>query len=379
MSVSGRASVTPSIEMMPPPPSPGKYGRVTPAPDSRLEEMKMINSELLDKIQALEGSTAGASAEKKETDQRMKELKIASEFASKEASQAKIKIQSLEEELQAMQQQLEAQSLKDGSKDEAIKAAEAGAAKLKREIEIERERAAEELERSMANKRQELKKAEEKINQLQSLADEKEALVMEVSKDARYAVEAYEVKLGDANVKRFALENTVRSLEDQLVEALRRATESSSAENVKSADTAAQIDNENLKAQVAHQQKKIASLEDQIEELQVQIEKDGENTLKIIEKAKESDRRLREDIATARAEILNLREAVSKGKDRVAELEHALKDQASTLAGAQAEIESNRVDLAVSVSIAVQRITSMTDWYHALTGSREPANGARPT
>lgn len=340
-SVAGRA--TPSVELMPPPASPGKFNRTTSGADTRLEEMKKINAELLDRIADMETNAHARLGPDKETEQRMRELQIASEFASKEASTVKIQVDGLEEQVKALTAQLKASAEEQRRKDEAMRAADANLAKLKREMDMERRRGEEELERGMATKRQELRQAEEKISQLQTLADEKDALVMEVSKDARYAVEAYEIKLGDANVKRFALENTIRGLEDQVAELNRQA---STAEVSKTADTAAQIDNENLKAQVAHQQKKISSLEDQIEELQAQLEKDGENAIRIIDKAKEAERRLRQDLATAKSEIAALRESVTKGKDRIAELEHALHDQASALANAQAEIESNRVDLA---------------------------------
>lgn len=159
----------------------------------------------------------------------------------------------------------------------------------------------------------------------------------------------YEAKLIEAKSRRIDLEKTVRSLEDQLLEAQeRRQTALSPSEALKEADTAAMIDNENLKAQVAHQQKKIVSLEDQNEELQVQIEKYDEAAIKANEKARDNERRLKEEITSGRSEISNLREQVAKQKDRIAELTHALKDQGNTLASAQAEIESNRMDLAVS-------------------------------
>lgn len=160
----------------------------------------------------------------------------------------------------------------------------------------------------------------------------------------------YEAKLSEAKSRRFDLEKTVRSLEDQLLEAQERRNQAAllPAEALKEADTAAMIDNENLKAQVAHQQKKIVSLEDQNEELQVQIEKYDEAAIKANEKARDNERRLKEEIANGRSEISGLREQINKHKDRVAELAHALKDQGHTLASAQAEIESNRVDLAVS-------------------------------
>jgi chromosome segregation ATPase len=159
----------------------------------------------------------------------------------------------------------------------------------------------------------------------------------------------YEAKLSEAKGRRIDLEKAIRTLEDQLLEAQERRSQAAllPAEALKEADTAAMIDNENLKAQVAHQQKKIVSLEDQNEELQVQIEKYDEAAIKANEKSREKERQLKEEIANHRSEISSLREQIGKHKDRVAELSHALKDQGHTLASAQAEIESNRVDLAV--------------------------------
>lgn len=183
----------------------------------------------------------------------------------------------------------------------------------------------------------------------------------------------YEAKLIDAKSRRIDLEKTVRSLEDQLLEAQERRNQTglSPSEALKEADTAAMIDNENLKAQVAHQQKKIVSLEDQNEELQLQVEKCDEAAFKANEKARDNERRLKEEIASGRSEISNLREQIEKHKDRVAELTHALKDQGNTLASAQAEIESNRVDLAVSQNICLFKTMSSI----SLLGSRDDAPG----
>jgi chromosome segregation ATPase len=187
----------------------------------------------------------------------------------------------------------------------------------------------------------------------------------------------YEAKLIDAKSRRSDLEKTVRSLEEQLLEAQERRNQNalSPSEALKEADTAAMIDNENLKAQVAHQQKKIVSLEDQNEELQVQIEKYDEAAIKANEKARDNERRLKEEITSGRSEISNLREQVAKQKDRIAELTHALKDQGNTLASAQAEIESNRVDLAVS-EFMILVWTMLTFFIHAGFGdnARGPDN-----
>jgi len=170
-----------------------------------------------------------------------------------------------------------------------------------------------------------------------------------------YAVQqlqmVYEKKLGDAQHRQFQQDTLIRDLEDKVAEALRKqnAPAPSASEIAREAETAAEIENENLKAQVEHQQKKIASLEDQIEEQQVQMERETEVALKNNEKYLANERKHKEDISQLRSDMTGLREQLGKSKDRVADLEHALKDHAKTLAGAQAEIESNRLDLAVSL------------------------------
>ena len=161
----------------------------------------------------------------------------------------------------------------------------------------------------------------------------------------------YEKKLGDAQHRQFQQDTLIRDLEDKVAEALRKqnAPAPSASEIAREAETAAEIENENLKAQVEHQQKKIASLEDQIEEQQVQMERETEVALKNNEKYLANERKHKEDVSQLRSDMTGLREQLGKSKDRVADLEHALKDHAKTLAGAQAEIESNRLDLAVSL------------------------------
>jgi CAP-Gly domain-containing linker protein 1 len=165
----------------------------------------------------------------------------------------------------------------------------------------------------------------------------------------------YEKKLGDAQHKQYQQDTIIRELEDKIAEALMKqnAPPLTPSQVAREAETAAEIENENLKAQVEHQQKKITGLEDQIDEMQVQLEKEAEVALKNNEKYLTNERKYKDDMSQQRQDMAGLREQISKGKDRIADLEHALKDQAKTLAGAQAEIESNRLDLAVRILVGV--------------------------
>lgn len=167
------------------------------------------------------------------------------------------------------------------------------------------------------------------------------------------SIRILESKVSDSQSKRFELEGNIRRLEDRLTETEARArqleTPPSPGTAVRRADTAAQIDNENLKAQVEHQKNKIAGLEDTIDELRIEIESHQERTLKASEKAKENERKLREDISKGKVEAGSVRDQAAATRARIAELEFALKESKSTLGHTQAEVESLRAEVSVSI------------------------------
>ncbi|KAJ9116924.1 hypothetical protein QFC22_004582 [Naganishia vaughanmartiniae] len=380
--ISGRSSVASNAhDMMPPPPSPSKYGALgrstmtnvastaaVKEAEAQVESLKQTNRVLVDKINAFEaenaelqsrlnggqGSPDGAEkrveleSKLKEALKQVHEYKIASEFQSREVNSGKVKIEQLEQKLRETNDQSATTSEEAQEARMRLAKAEAMIAKLNRDLEVEKQRLEEEFEKGMQAKREEVKHAEDTVKDLQKQLSVVEMVMAEIVNDASQMTAIYEAKLVEAKTRRMDLEKTVRSLEDQLLEAQERRNQAAllPSEVLKEADTAAMIDNENLKAQVAHQQKKIVSLEDQNEELQVQLEKYDEAAIKANEKARDNERRLKEEITNGRSEISTLKEQIAKHKDRVAELGLALKDQGHTLASAQAEIESNRLDLA---------------------------------
>ncbi|KAJ9101720.1 hypothetical protein QFC21_003059 [Naganishia friedmannii] len=379
--ISGRSSVASNAHDMPPPPSPSKYGTLgrstvtnvassaaVKEAEAQVESLKQTNRVLVDKINAFEaenaelqsrlngeqGSPDGAEkrveleSKLKEAQKQVHEYKIASEFQSREVNSGKVKIEQLEQKLRESNDQTATASEEAQEAKTRLAKAETMIAKLNRDLEVEKQRLEEEFEKGMQAKREEVKHAEDTVRDLQKQLLVVEMVKAEIVNDASQMTTIYEAKLVEAKTRRMDLEKTVRSLEDQLLEAQERRNQAAllPSEVLKEADTAAMIDNENLKAQVAHQQKKIVSLEDQNEEFQVQLEKYDEAAIKANEKARDNERRLKEEITNGRSEISTLKEQIAKHKDRVAELALALKDQGHTLASAQAEIESNRIDLA---------------------------------
>ncbi len=161
----------------------------------------------------------------------------------------------------------------------------------------------------------------------------------------------FERKLGDVNEKKTLLEIKVRELDEKILERdarIRHLEATPDPETVaRTADSAATIDNENLRAQVAHLKEKINGLEDQLEELRVEKEELHETSAAALNKSKESEKRLKDDVAKGRAEIDLLKSAVSKSKAQVAELEFAVKESKTTLAHTQGEVELLRAEISV--------------------------------
>jgi hypothetical protein len=162
--------------MMPPPPSPNKGRVVSGGKSEELILAERTNAELLIRVKELEEERdAGLMAaigtptreqldkQKKETDQRIKELSIASEFASKEASQLRIQLEQTQSKIEAGDQtaaSLQAKLQELGATKEAL---ETSLAKAKRDLDIQKERADTEYEKSMELKRKDISKGEEII------------------------------------------------------------------------------------------------------------------------------------------------------------------------------------------------------------------------
>lgn len=148
----------------------------------------------------------------------------------------------------------------------------------------------------------------------------------------------------------------IRTLEEKLakVSAVKAEAPASPATAQREATTAAEIDNENLTAQVKHLQNKLSMLEDELEEVRMQAINDAKVADARLAKAKDADRATKEEVARVREEKDSVMRDGVRLKERISELEGALKENAAALEGARAEIESLRVEVAVSRSRALK-------------------------
>ncbi|KAG1762239.1 hypothetical protein EDD22DRAFT_953319 [Suillus occidentalis] len=158
-------------------------------------------------------------------------------------------------------------------------------------------------------------------------ADRKElnAQIDELRQAGQETIALYEERLSTGDSRRYELEDRVVLLEDQVKKA---STPLSPSAVLQRATSAAEIDNENLREQVQHLQRKLAALEDSLEDAHAVSE--------------------REEAAVRRKTVEQVLKAEALAKGRVEEVEEALRESTLALENAQAEIENLRSDVALS-------------------------------
>ena len=90
------------------------------------------------------------------------------------------------------------------------------------------------------------------------------------------------------------------------------------------ASSAAEIENEMLRDQVQHLQKKLATLEDTLEETRAANERDDAAVHDRLRRYKEREEGIRKELAEGRQEAERLRKAEEQARARVAEVEPGL-------------------------------------------------------
>ena len=167
-------------------------------------------------------------------------------------------------------------------------------------------------------------------------------------------ISLYENKQYDLEDKIRSLEEKSRLLEDRLAKAREESEAAAAGLSSKQAISAAEIDNETLTAQLKHFQNRVSVLEEELEEVRTQAEADGETWKNRLNKAKASEKAVAEKEREAREEVKKLERAANGAKTRIQEMGEALKENRGLLEVARAEIESMRVDVAVSIAVAFQ-------------------------
>lgn len=157
----------------------------------------------------------------------------------------------------------------------------------------------------------------------------------------------YEERLSTADSRRYELEDRVVFLEDQVKKA---STPLSPSTALQRATSAAEIDNENLREQVQHLQRKLTMLEDSLEDAHAVSEREEAAVRERIKRFKDKEDVMRSELNEGRKTVEQVLKAEALAKGRVEEVEEALRESTLALENAQAEIENLRSDVAVSSS-----------------------------
>ena len=113
--------------------------------------------------------------------------------------------------------------------------------------------------------------------------------------------------------------------------------------------SAIEIDNESLREQVIHLQKKLSAMEDLLEDVRLASEKEETAMQERIQRHKEKEDMIRQELSDGKKEMERLVQSEGRAVQRVEEMEEALRENTIALENARAEIEVLRTDIAVGL------------------------------
>ena len=111
--------------------------------------------------------------------------------------------------------------------------------------------------------------------------------------------------------------------------------------------SAAEIDNETLREQVQHLQKRIQTLEEMLEDAQVAAEREEGVLRERLKRFKDKEDVMKRELSEGRRELEQMLKSEANARDRVDENAEALRESTQALENAQAEIEILRNEISV--------------------------------
>ncbi|KAH9048365.1 hypothetical protein EDB84DRAFT_1457717 [Lactarius hengduanensis] len=168
----------------------------------------------------------------------------------------------------------------------------------------------------------------------------------------------YEERLSTAEAKRYETEDLIGSLREQLRSQTQAPSPTSAARHLSSAT---QIENEALREQVVHLQKKLTITEDMLEEVRVTAEKDEAAVRERMRRFKEKEELLKQQVAECESEIARVVKSENNTRARTEEVGEALRESTVALENAQVEIEGLRAEITNLEGIASLSSADPTD------------------
>ncbi|QRW08003.1 CAP-Gly domain protein [Ceratobasidium sp. AG-Ba] len=165
--------------------------------------------------------------------------------------------------------------------------------------------------------------------------------VEELRQAGQETIALYEERISGMEARRYELEDVIAELEAKLAQ--RAASPGTVA---RQASTAAEIDNESLREQVSHLQRRLGLAEDQLEDARAQLEREEGAAIARVTKAKDAEAAAKLECEALKREMEGVRKDDAALKVRVEELVEALRENAVTLEGARADVEGLRAEVA---------------------------------
>ncbi|KAJ7188425.1 hypothetical protein C8R46DRAFT_1054731 [Mycena filopes] len=362
-SAMGRPSIStprariPSAVAMPPPASPmtrsisaneepvSLSAWTSPRPESASSSRSLLNDQLQSRIQALEYENERLRAASvppdvdREATTQLTALQLEYEEARTRASELEVKLGVAEQSLE--ERAIHIQELEDARKQQS----QALATTLKEAIDA-KESAEREGEGKLKAKQAEIASLELRLMRTRAELDEDRlelnGQVDELRQAGQETIALYEERLSAADRERYELEARIASLEAGV-----RATERTPSPTVtdKVASSATEIDNETLRDQVVHLTKKVAKLEDALEDAHATSERDEAALADRMRRLKEKEEAMKKELGEGRKEVERMIKSEANARRRVEEVEEALQESTVALEDARAEVEGLRAEL----------------------------------
>ncbi|KAK6981223.1 hypothetical protein R3P38DRAFT_3464352 [Favolaschia claudopus] len=371
----------PSAIAMPPPASPitrsvshnsesGAWG--SPRPESAASTRSLVNEEreqMQSRIQALEYEnqrfrTASVPPEVNGDSQaELEALRIEHDGAQSRAVE-------LDTQLQAAQRSLEERGIQlqelENMRSQALASLGEEKARgdtriqtLERELEETRvlgktltdtlsskESVERESDQKLQAKQTEIVTLEARLKRIQLELDEERTelgnQVDELRQAGQETIALYEERLSAVDREKEELEARVATMEARARAAARTPSPSGTP---KPASSATEIDNETLRDQVVHLQKKVSKLEDALEDAQAASEKEEAALAERMRRLKEKEEAARKELSEGRKEVERVIKSEANARRRVEEVEEALHESTAALEDARAEVEGLRSEL----------------------------------
>ncbi|KAF9218496.1 hypothetical protein BS17DRAFT_791294 [Gyrodon lividus] len=171
------------------------------------------------------------------------------------------------------------------------------------------------------------------------------AQIDELRQAGQETIALYEERLSVADVRRYETEDRIRALEEQVKKAIVPLSPDLAAQHTTSA---LEIDNETLREQVQHLQRKIFAMEDTLEDVRAASEREEASMRERIRRFKEKEESMRNELSEGRKAVEQVAKAEALAKSRIEEVEEALRESSLALENARAEIEVLRTDAAAA-------------------------------